>query len=198
MFCEKCGAKVPEGIKFCPQCGQKVSNVKKAKTAVLSSNSNSIDSISDRWNSFTTGKKIVSIIVVCCIGLFIIGLIGSALSPDANTSSSSYDSDSYDDSSSSYDSYVSDSTNSGSSSSSSSSSDDDYTYSSSSNGHDVHTHYEGEEGTDDTYGTVYDDGSVESHSSGHTRYGDYQMDSYMDSEGNIHGSANIGGQHYSF
>ena len=85
---------------------------------------------------------------------------------------------------------------SSSKSSSSSSSDSDYSYSSSSNGHDVHTHYEGEEGTDDTYGTVYDDGSVESHSSGHTKYGDYQMDSYMDSDGNIHGTANIGGHTY--
>ena len=193
MFCEKCGAKIPDGVKFCPGCGQKVLNITKVKSSVVSSNPSSIDSISDKWNSFSTGKKIVSIIVLCCIGLFVIGLIGSVLSPDANTSSSyydsdsdSYDSDSYD--SDSYDSDVSES----------SSSDSDYSYSSSSNGHDVHTHYEGEEGTDDTYGTVYDDGSIESHSSGHTKYGDYQMDSYMDSDGNIHGSANIGGKSYSF
>lgn len=127
------------------------------------------------------------------------GSIISIIFPDANTSSNS---DQYDDSDdlSIADSLDSEDTNvassSSSKSSSSSSSDSDYSYSSSSNGHDVHTHYEGEDGTDDTYGTVYDDGSVESHSSGHTKYGDYQMDSYMDSDGNIHGTANIGGHTY--
>ena len=183
MFCEKCGAKIPDSTNFCPECGQKLSNVTKSKAAVISSNSNSIDSLSDKWNSSSTGKKIVSIIVVCCIGLFIIGLIGSALSPDANTSSSSYDSDWSD--------------SSGSSSSSSSNSDDDYSYSSSSDGRDVSSHYEGEEGTQDTYGTFHDDGSIESHSTGKTKYGnDYQIDSYMDSDGNVHGSVNIDGKTY--
>ena len=195
MFCENCGTKVPDGIKFCPKCGnriQEVSTIKRSKRA------SSADSLKNNWDNWSGGKKIIAIIVACCIGIFILGLIGSALSPDVNTGSSSYDSDLNDySSSSSYDSYVSDS--SSSSSSSSTSYDDDYSYySSSSNGHDVHTHYEGEEGTDDTYGTVYDDGSIESHSSGHTKYGDYQMDSYMDSDGNIHGSANIGGQSYTF
>lgn len=33
------------------------------------------------------GKKIVATLTVVCIGVFIIALIGSALSPDANTSS---------------------------------------------------------------------------------------------------------------
>ena len=192
MFCEKCGAKIPDGIKFCPECGQKVSKFTKTKASVISSNSNSTDSISDKWNSFSTEKKIVSIIVVCCIGLFIIGLIGSVLSPDANTSSSSYDSDSYDYSSSSYDSDLSDS-----SSSSSYGSDDDYSYTSNSNGRDVSSHYEGEEGTQDTYGSFHDDGSIESHSTGKTKYGNnYKIDSYMDSDGNVHGSVNIDGKTY--
>ena len=43
----------------------------------------------------------------------------------------------------------------------------------------------------------HDDGSVESHATGTTKYGnDYQIDSYMDSNGNIHGSVNIDGKTY--
>ena len=192
MFCEKCGAKIPDDTQFCPECGQKVSNVSKAKSTFTSSNVNSLDSLADKWNGFTTGKKIISIIVLCCIGLLIIGLIGSVLSPDANTSSDTYNSDVSD--SSSYDSDVSDSSSSGSSSSSS---DDDYSYSSSSNGNDVSSHYEGEEGTQDTYGTFHEDGSVESHSTGKTKYGnDYKIDSFMDSDGNVHGKVSIDGKTY--
>ena len=189
MFCEKCGANVPDNTKFCPNCGNKIINVPIKKHA---GGASTIDSFKTTWDSWSGGKKIIALIVACCIGLLLIGSIMSIISPDANTSSSS-DSYNYENS----DSDVSEVSDSSSSESySSSSSDSDYSYSSSSNGHDVHTHYEGEEGTDDTYGTVYDDGSVESHSSGHTKYGDYQMDSYMDSDGNIHGTANIGGHTY--
>ena len=84
MFCPKCGAQVAEGIQSCPECGHDMSNIKKT--------SSSSGSITDKWNSFSTGKKIISFIAVCCIGLLILGLIGSALSPDENTSS--YDSSS--------------------------------------------------------------------------------------------------------
>lgn len=93
MFCEKCGTEVPDGVKFCPKCGHSLSN--DTKTKQTATNSVSTGSIVDTWSSFSTGKKIISIIVVCCIGLFIMGLIGSIVSPDANTSS--YDSNSVDD-----------------------------------------------------------------------------------------------------
>lgn len=64
-------------------------------------------------------------------------------------------------------------------------------------GYDVSTHYDGEEGSSDTYGTVYRDGSVSSHSKGTTANGDkYSVDSYMDKDGNIHGSVNVNGYHY--
>ena len=85
---------------------------------------------------------------------------------------------------------------SGSDSYSSSGSDGSGSYSASSNGHDVSSHYEGEYGSSDTHGTVYDEGSVESHQKGHTDYGDYEIDSYMDSNGNIHGDVEVGGQTY--
>lgn len=110
MFCPKCGTQVVEGIKSCPKCGHDMSNVKKA--------SSSSDSITGKWSSFSTGKKIIAVIAVCCIGLLIIGLIGSALSPDENTSS--YKSSS---SGSDYSSSSSSSSSSYSSSSSSSSND---------------------------------------------------------------------------
>lgn len=88
------------------------------------------------------------------------------------------------------------SSSSSSDSSSSSSSGSGESYSSSSDGHDVSYHYEGEYGSSDTHGKVYDDGSVESHQKGTTDYGDYQIDSYMDSDGKVHGTVDVGGKTY--
>ncbi|MDO5859763.1 hypothetical protein [Methanobrevibacter sp.] len=42
--------------------------------------------IIEQWNEFSTGLKVISLIMVCCIGLAIIGGIIGALMPDANTS----------------------------------------------------------------------------------------------------------------
>ena len=42
----------------------------------------------DDWKEWGTGKKILSIVVVCCLALIVIGLITGGASPDANTSSS--------------------------------------------------------------------------------------------------------------
>lgn len=89
MFCQKCGTEVPDDVKFCPKCGHDLSNRTKTNQTVNSSAPTS--SISDRWNSFSTGKKIIVAIVVCCIGLYILGAIGSIVSPDANTSGNSAD-----------------------------------------------------------------------------------------------------------
>lgn len=41
----------------------------------------------DDWKEWSTAKKAVSIIAVCCIAVFIIAMIGGALSPDKNTAS---------------------------------------------------------------------------------------------------------------
>lgn len=125
MFCEKCGAEVPDGVKFCPKCGHDLSAVSITKQPASSSTA---DSIKYTWNSWGTGKKVIAIIVACCIGLFIMGSIMSILSPDANTSSSSYDSSSVDDAESQQikeDMKFKYSDNDDSSSSSSSSSDSD-------------------------------------------------------------------------
>ncbi len=51
-------------------------------------------SIIDDFKEWSTTKKVISIIVVCCIGLFIVGMIVGSFSPDQNTSSVASDSDS--------------------------------------------------------------------------------------------------------
>lgn len=40
----------------------------------------------DDWKEWSSAKKAVSIIAVCCIGLLVIGVIGGMVSPDKNTS----------------------------------------------------------------------------------------------------------------
>ncbi|MGN0176959.1 MAG: hypothetical protein ACI389_03920 [Methanobrevibacter sp.] len=42
----------------------------------------------DDWKEWSTAKKAISILVVCCIGLIVVSMITGALSPDKNTSSS--------------------------------------------------------------------------------------------------------------
>ncbi|MCQ2976887.1 MAG: zinc-ribbon domain-containing protein [archaeon] len=69
--------------------------------------------------------------------------------------------------------------------------------SSSSDGIDTNYHYDSDMGEADTTGKVYSDGSVEAHTKGSTKYGDYEIDSYMDSKGKIHGSVKSGGYSYS-
>ena len=43
----------------------------------------------DDWKEWSTAKKAISIIAVCCIGIFIIAMIGGGLSSDKNTASTS-------------------------------------------------------------------------------------------------------------
>lgn len=100
MKCSNCGADAEEDAKFCPGCGFNLNESKTENTSNSPTNngikSKGILSFLDDWNDWSTGKKIGSIIVACCIGLIIIGTIGSIFIPDANTSSSddnSYQSD---------------------------------------------------------------------------------------------------------
>ncbi len=46
----------------------------------------------DDWKEWSTAKKAISIIVVCCLGLIIIALITGGGTPDANTDASVSDS----------------------------------------------------------------------------------------------------------
>ena len=47
----------------------------------------------DDWKEWSTAKKAISIIVVCCIGIIIIAVIGGGLSHDKNTSPSTKSND---------------------------------------------------------------------------------------------------------
>ena len=46
----------------------------------------------DDWKEWSTAKKAISIIAVCCIGIFIVAVIGGGLSSDKNTSPKTNDS----------------------------------------------------------------------------------------------------------
>lgn len=95
MFCHNCGIEVEEDAKFCPKCGIKLNESKKTENVFNSPDdgikSKGVLSFLDDWNEWDTSKKIGSIILACCIGLIIMGAIGSIVSPDVNTSSSDYD-----------------------------------------------------------------------------------------------------------
>ena len=42
--------------------------------------------LKEQWDEFSLGVKIISVLIVCCVGLSVVGGIIGALSPDANTS----------------------------------------------------------------------------------------------------------------
>lgn len=90
MFCPKCGEELKEDTQFCPKCGfdfdERNKNENDSSSTNRKSNSKGILNFLDDWKEWGTGKKIGSIILVCCIGLIIIGAIGGILFPDSNTS----------------------------------------------------------------------------------------------------------------
>ena len=95
MYCPNCGAEVKDDAKFCPKCGSNVNESEQTENTVNSSTdvktkSTGILSFLDDWHEWSTLKKVGSIIVVCCIGLIIIGAIGGILFPDSNTSEHRY------------------------------------------------------------------------------------------------------------
>ena len=140
-------------------------------------NGESNPNLIEDWKGWNTNKKIISAIVMLIIVLIVVSTVIGTFAPKTTHE-------------------IKDTTPSNSNYSSISSSSGSGYSSSSSDGHDVSYHYDGKEGSSDTHGKVYDDGSVESHQTGHTKYGDYQIDSYMDSDGNVHGSVQTGGKTY--
>ncbi|SFL81605.1 Metal binding domain of Ada [Methanobrevibacter olleyae] len=109
MFCNNCGEKLAEDVKFCPNCGQKAdyssrlnsssrndlksssgdrwnsNNNQKNISTNLRENAINSDSIFNKWKGWSTGEKLLSIIVCCCIGISLLGAIGSLMTPDQNT-----------------------------------------------------------------------------------------------------------------
>lgn len=91
MFCPNCGTEVKDDAKFCPNCGSILNESEQTENKINSSTniktkSNGILSFLNDWKEWSTGKKIGSMILACCIGLIIIGAIGGILFPDLNTS----------------------------------------------------------------------------------------------------------------
>ena len=87
MFCPNCGCEVKDNAKFCPNCGSDLKNVNnQSSSANIKPKSGGISGFFDDWKEWGTGKKIGSIILACCVGLLILGAIGSVMFPDANTS----------------------------------------------------------------------------------------------------------------
>lgn len=81
-ICPNCGAKNINDANFCASCGKELKNIEKTK----SSKSLTItDQAKTWWNQRTTGGKIATTLIACCLGIIlIVGIFGLA-SPDKNT-----------------------------------------------------------------------------------------------------------------
>lgn len=94
MYCRNCGQKLPDGAKFCPNCGQTIDAQKATQNNGIDPNElvdNSVTLVKDgasdfkdKWSAWSGGKKLFSLIVCCCIGWIIISSIMGALTPDKN------------------------------------------------------------------------------------------------------------------
>lgn len=82
MYCEYCGEKIPDGYKYCPNCGL---NIKQNKSPQKNQENNGFSNFIDNWKEFGTGKKVLSLIACCCIGWIVISLIFAVITPDNNT-----------------------------------------------------------------------------------------------------------------
>lgn len=71
-YCGKCGAKLEEGTKFCPSCGTKIDEIKNQ-----CNHTNHLHNVSDMGRlivSTKVGNRIKSILLICCIVEFLIGI----------------------------------------------------------------------------------------------------------------------------
>lgn len=81
-ICPDCGNKNKETSKFCEDCGTTLNGNQ------IKSKSN-LESLKSIWNRQSTGVKAIG---VCCLGLIILVVIGGIISPDVNTSNTTYQS----------------------------------------------------------------------------------------------------------
>ena len=51
----------------------------------------------DDWKEWSTAKKAISILIVCCVGILIVAMIGGGLSSDKNTAPTTTDNSNNDD-----------------------------------------------------------------------------------------------------
>ena len=89
MYCENCGSEIPSDATFCPNCGVNVKPTNSSKQKVNSITDDlkrQSSNFFEDWKSWSGKKKLLSIILCCCIGWIVIGGIIGGLTPDQNTS----------------------------------------------------------------------------------------------------------------
>lgn len=82
--CSNCKSTNPDTAEFCQNCGTKLNMKNSAK-----SNAKSGGNLTNFWNDQGNGGKIAIVVSVCCVGLIILFAIGSMVSPDKNTATTS-------------------------------------------------------------------------------------------------------------
>ena len=84
--CSKCGYETEKNINFCIECGSPLNGAVVSETGDFKkSQKKSSSNFKDTLGIFYHEHKVASILILCCIGLIIIGLIGSIMTPDVNT-----------------------------------------------------------------------------------------------------------------
>lgn len=82
--CSNCKSTNPDTAEFCQNCGTKLNMKNSAKSNVKSGGN-----LTNFWNDQGNGGKIAIVVSVCCVGLIILFAIGSMVSPDKNTATTS-------------------------------------------------------------------------------------------------------------
>ena len=84
--CSNCGNENEKNINFCIECGSPLNGAVVSETGDFKkSQKKSSSNFKDTLGIFYQEHKVVSILILCCIGLIIIGSIVSILTPDVNT-----------------------------------------------------------------------------------------------------------------
>lgn len=83
--CSKCGYENEKNINFCIECGSPLNGAVVSETGDFKkSQKKSSSNFKDTLGIFYQEHKVVSILILCCIGLIIIGSIVSILTPDVH------------------------------------------------------------------------------------------------------------------
>ena len=95
MYCEHCGYELPDEAKFCPNCGNKIGGNASETSSGIDPNEvfdKSADLVKrgaadfkEEWSTWSNKRKILSLIVCCCIGWIVISSVMGALTPDKNS-----------------------------------------------------------------------------------------------------------------
>ena len=87
-ICPDCGAENADVAQFCKGCGKQL-EASPAEVKAESKNSSFIDDLKEKWDTWSTGKKVGILggggIALCCIALIVIFLIIAIFVPDEST-----------------------------------------------------------------------------------------------------------------